>query len=39
MFFLTCFSLSSAIRPMPHSVEITVPVFKQLPLVEDLIDV
>ena len=32
-------SLSSAIRPMPHSVEIPAPVFEQLPPVEDLIDV
>ena len=29
----------SAIRPMPHSVEILVPVFEQQPPVEDMVDV
>lgn len=32
-------NLPSAIRPMPHSAEIPVPVFEHLPPLEDLIDV
>ena len=31
-------NLLSAIRPMPHSAEIPVPVFEQLPYLEDLSD-
>ena len=32
-------NILSAITPMPHSVEIPVPVFEQLPHLEDLSDV
>ena len=31
-------NLLSAIRPMPHSADIPVPVFEQLPYLEDLSD-